>query len=55
MLVYEDSKTSKPLNVIRKEIKNNMVIYHCLSDSGVIETLNQMQVITVRYYNVLRS
>jgi hypothetical protein len=50
MFDYIDSKTMEVIKVIRKEVLNNMVIYHYLHPDGTIASLNQNQVITVRYY-----
>lgn len=50
MLTYLNSQTREVLNVVRKEVLNNMVQYHYISSTGVIGTLNQNQVLTLRHY-----
>lgn len=50
MLMYINNKTLEVMRVIRKEVQNNMIIYHYLHVNGTIATLNQTQVTTVRYF-----
>lgn len=52
MLTYLNNTTREVLNVVRTEVDKNLVLYHYLDSNGNIGTLNQMQVITVRYYHV---